>query len=716
MYAEVVLPLPLAKSFHYKVPASFRENVDIGSRILVPFGRRAMTGFVIKLRQKNPVPGMELKMITEVLDPYPVFSSRFLTFTQKLADYFYSSWGEVLQASLPPSFVVRSQTRYLVSDNAGVGDNKQKLSPAEARILELLRKEAYTEAYLRRFFKGLDISRLLRRLQKIGLVLQVQELQRDKPRQNMTKALAASQLEMDFSLDKESFQLTKILKAKIKEKAFVPYLLQLPAVMRKPVYLALVRECLSLGRRVLFLTPEISLTQEFMTSFEGKMGGRVALLHSRLSKAQRELQWRRIKGGEVDVVLGPRSALLSPLEDLGLIVVDEEQDDSYYQLESPAYETRWGARLRAQQDKALLVLGAAWPSVETEHRAKKRAHWLGKESRPGKKLTTILDDRTFPAVIGNKIINRIRRRLDEKEPVLVFCSRRGYAAVLACSRCTYTPRCRRCDVAMSYHKKEGHLVCHYCNATEAPAPSCPQCGNKIVNTRGPGIEVISDELRKNFPQHQVESFDRDEAGKRADQEAILTRFHTGKTGILVGTPLLAHRIDLPSVSMIVIFYPEVFLGLSDFQAGQKTFQSMNRMIRFLSAGRNSELIVQTAFPEHHSILNAAFGDYRAFYRQELQYRQVMNYPPFSCMAEVVFQDENLRTAARRSREFSSQVKKSQAAARIEILGPARAPLSKLRGKNRIQVIIKAKNKKELDAVLKEPLRSMPAKRSVTIFE
>jgi primosomal protein N' (replication factor Y) len=521
---------------------------------------------------------------------------------------------------------------------------------------------------------------------------------------------------MDFSLDKETDRLMEPLRSKLRAGIFSPHLLQLPAVQRRAVYQALLRECLSRGRRVLYLTPEISLSQDFLADIERKMGGRTALLHSRLSKAQRELQWRRIKGGEVDVVLGTRSALLSPLEEVGLIIVDEEQEEAFYQRENPAYDTRWGARLRAQQESALLVLGSAWPSVETYFRAKKRGSWLGLESRPVIRQTTILDDRTFQSVIGSKILNRVRRRLDNREAVVVFCNRRGYAAVLACSRCTYTPRCRRCDVAMSFHKKEGRLICHYCNATAIPSVSCPRCGSKIVATRGPGIEVISEELHRNFPEHRVESFDKDGAGKRSERDTILSRFQMGEVDILVGTPLLAHRADLIPVSMVVIFNPEVFLGISDFQAAQKTYQNMKRMIGFLRENRSSELIVQTSFPEHHSILQAALGEYRDFYRQELQYRQVMNYPPFSCMAEVVFQEENLRTAARRSREFISHLEKNEKSSSLEILGPALAPLSRLRGKNRVQVFIKAGSRKELDTVLRESWESSRGRRSLFIFE
>lgn len=718
MYAEVVLPLPLTQSFHYTVPPALAHDVRVGSRILVPFGRRTLTGYIIKLRQKKPSPGFEFKDIKEVLDPYPVFSSRFLTFTRKLSEYSYSSWGELLQASLPPSFDVHSQTRFLLVDSTGKLAEGHDLRREESEILKLLERDAYTEIYLRRSLKhaDVDVSRLLQRLLRLGLIVKVQEIERDLPRWMQAESPSATQLEMDFSLDPETARLVEPLRSKLRKRAFSSHLLQLPAAKRRAAYLSLLRECLSLGRRVLYLTPEILLSQDFLADIEGKMVGRAALLHSRLSKAQRELLWRRIKRREVDVVLGPRSALLSPLEGVGLVIVDEEQAESFYQRENPAYEARWGARLRAQQESAMLVLGSAWPSVETYFRSRKRGSWLGIESRAVSGQTSILDDRTFRSVIAAKILNRIRRRLTAREGIVVFCSRRGYAAMLACSRCPFTPRCRRCDVAMSFHKKEGRLVCHYCNATEIPSSSCPRCGSKIVATRGPGIEVISEELRRNFPEHRMESFDKDEAGKKSEQDAILSRFQNGETEILVGTPLLAHRVDLVPVSMVVIFNPEVFLGMSDFQAAQKTYQNMRRMMAFLQDTRSSELIVQTSFPEHHSILAAVFGDYRDFYRQELRYRQVMNYPPFSCMAEVVFQDESLRTAARRSREFISRLENVENSPSFEILGPARAPLSKLRGKNRVQVFVKAGNKKKLDAVLREAWESSRGRRSIFIYE
>ena len=440
---------------------------------------------------------------------------------------------------------------------------------------------------------------------------------------------------------------------------------------------------------------------------------RVAVLHSRLTPAQRTAAWQRIRSGQADVVLGPRSALFAPLEDLGLVIVDEEQDFSYVQRENPVYDARRGAMIRARQAGALLLYGSAWPSVSTRFRMRRQGRFYALQDRPQQGFVEILDDSRTDSIVSARIVQRIRRRLEIKEePVLVFCSRRGYASFLVCTRCRRVARCRSCDISLAYHKKSARLLCHYCGRSREDT-SCPECGGRLRGSHRPGIEVFAEHLQKQFPDRSVVSFDRDETGPTASQDRILAEFGGGRIDILLGTPYLAHRLQLPPAGLVVVFQPESTLGGSDFLAGERTAQNLRQIIRFVRARSDSELIIQTAFPRHHGIRPAAFGHYDDYYNQEIHYRKTLGYPPFSYLAEVVFQGENLRTLAGKTRSFAQGV--LDTGARVEVLGPALAPVSRLRGKNRVQMVLKSKRKSELDRALQEPLRASSARRSIRIF-
>jgi len=712
LYAEVILSLPLDQSFSYIVPESYKESAKIGSRVLVPLGQRMLTGFIVKLRKRRISPEFELKEIAEVLDEEPIFSPSFLSFTRKLCDYYYSSWGELLQASLPPSFILKSKTRVALSDKGRAALQDEDLSREERELLGFIRKRGYSALFLKRKFKVKNLSHLLSRLEKKGLILVQKEITKVRKKATSAASIGQTQLEIDFSLDAQSRKVADQITRKIEKKVFSPFFLYGPPEKREAVYSRLIKEILASGSRVLFLVPEIALTRTLMESFEKKLGEKVALLHSQLSDRRRELEWRKIKEGEADVVVGPRSALFSPVDRLGLIIVDEEDDDSYYQLESPSYDARKGAWLRAKHEGAALVYGSALPTVEAFYRARKGRYLFCLDSERRERKVEIVDDRLERGLISSKLKERISERLKKGEQILVFFSRRGYASYLFCSRCNYISRCIHCDIALTYHKREGRLVCHYCNYSLAIMNRCPECGSRMIRERGAGIEAVEEELKTIFPKGRIALLATDL--NRREQERILRNFWTRKIDILVGTQLLAHQVELPPVSMVAILFPETILTLSDYRASQKTFQTLSRMMKFLKSDNKAEVIIQTALPHHFSIRQAALGDYFSFFKEELKLRRLMNYPPFSLMAEILFQGENLRNVARKSREFSAKVKSYEGD--VEILGPALALVSKVRGINRVQVILKARRKKELDEVLRGSLKTIKLKKSVWVYE
>jgi len=714
LYAEVIVPLPLEKTFYYIVPDGFKEKIKIGSKVLVSFRYRLLTGFVVKLHWKNPADKYQLKEIKELLDDKPVFTSPFLLYTRKLAAYFYSSWGSLLQASIPPSLTVKSRKRVFFSDKAGEAINMASLSNDEKKILVLLQNKSYMESYLKRKLKVRNLGIYLQRLEKKGLIFRKEEDQRKKSNNKDKSGFPlVSQLEIDFSQDKKSIQVARKLTKNLGKQAFSRFLLYGSAEKREGVYFYLIKRCLALKKRILFLVPEIAFAEDLIQKVNKRFTENTAILHSRLTEKKRELAWKTIKDGEAEVVIGTRSAILSPVENVGLVIIDEEQDDSYYQKQNPAYDARIGAWFKAEQEGALLVFGSAFPSVGARFRAGEKGYLINLEkiSSPGQ--VEIVDDGKERRLVSDSLYKQIKLRLARKEQVLAFSGRRGYSAFLACSRCSYIPRCKHCDISLSYHKKRGELVCHYCNYSIKYMNVCPECGSKVVQKKGIGVEVIGEDFKKKFPEKRVAVFHTDEAGNRRRQEDILSRYKDGKIDILVGTLMLAHRLDLPPASMVVIFYPEITLALPDYKATQKTFLSISQMLRHLKKDKDSRAVIKTAMPDNFCIRMAACGDYPAFYEQEIQYRRIMDYPPFSCMAEIVFQDENLRVLAEKSRQFVARVKKS---GDIEVLGPALAPVARVRGRNRIQVILKAKGKEEIDSVLKSAFSKSRIKESVYIYE
>lgn len=713
LYAEVVLPLPLDQPFTYSVPPERAERLCVGMRVLVPFGERMLTGFVVGVRKRKQRGDLKLKAIGEILDESPIFSASLLSFTQKLSRSFFSPWGEILQAAVPPSFILRSRTSVSLMPKGREALDKGLLSEEEKDVAGWLKQKPHTLRFLQKKCRAKNLTALLARLEKKELVLVQKEIKRVRRKKKMEPAARPTQLEFDFSLSEQLRRACDAIVESMAGKAFSPFLLFGSLPRREAVYFDLIKKALSSGGRVLYLIPEISLTPPLHEKLEKRLGERVAVLHSKMTERSRELEWQKIKEKRAEVVVGPRSALFSPLENVRLIIVDEEQDESYSQQESSSFDVRAGAWLRAREEKTTLIFGSAAPTVEAFYRAKKGRYLidLGTETRKAK--ISLADSRKDAGIICRTLELKLKQKLEKKEPVLLFFNRRGYASYLMCTRCRFVPQCARCDLALSYHKREGKLVCHYCRYSIPLIETCPRCGSRLIGKRGLGVEAVAEELRKSFPQNRIEIFAADEPGRKEEKADLVRRFVKGEVDLLIGTQLLAHQADFPSVSFIAILHPEIMLNLADFRSGQKTFQSITRALSFLRDDEKAEALIQTEAPDHFSIREAARGDYRAFYDQEVKFRRLMGYPPFSCLAEVFFLGENLRKVAERSREFAERVKNS--GEDIKIFGPSRASVAKVRGLSRVQVSLKARKKGTLDRVLAEALKGINLKKSVFLF-
>lgn len=711
-YAEIALPLPLDRTFTYSVPPEFEERIRPGMRALVPFAGRTLTGFVVAVRQRRPAGGLELKNLQALPDDEPMFTAALLSFTRALGRAYLIPWGEVLQSAVPPSFVPQSRASLSLTEKGREALENSRLTDEEREIAACLSARPHSPKYLERKCRAGGLPSLLDRMRRQELIASRQELRLVKRRTKSDAVSRPRQLELDFSPDERTRTAAAAVSGALESRRYARFLVLGPAERRQVVYFDLIRRVLAGGGRVLLVIPEISLTPSLVENLEKGLGESAALLHSGLPEARREREWRRIRQGHAQVIVGSRLALFAPAEGLRLVICDEEQDDSYFQQEGLPYDVREAARLRAQEEGAVLVFGSSAPLVETFYRASKAGDLLelGEDALPAG--AAILAHDPGRGLISPGLGQAIGARLERREPVILFFNRRGYASSLICPQCGFLPRCSRCGLPLSYHKREGKFVCHYCRFSVAASAVCPACAGRLVVRKAVGVEAAAEELKKKFPGRRVEIFATDEAARKEERESLTRDFREGRVDVLIGTQFLAHQAGFPRAALVGILHPEFGLRLADFRSAQKTFQSIVRELRFLSSDGGASAVVQTSAPDHFSIREAVRGDYRAFYEQEVAFRRLMDYPPFSALAEVNFMGGQLRRVAAAAREFSARARDAGPA--VSLFGPSLAPAVRLRGLYRVQIVLKAAGRERLHRFLRDALKGVSLKKSVVI--
>lgn len=487
------------------------------------------------------------------------------------------------------------------------------------------------------------------------------------------------------------------------------------------IYLRLAARVASGGRRTLVMVPEIALTPALAAIFRGTFGEKVAILHSGLSDGERHDQWHRIRRGEVDVVVGTRSAVFAPLCPLGLVIVDEEHDGSYKQEESPRYNGRDVAVMRGKREGALVVLGSATPSVETFHNSLKgRYELLSLERRILDRTlasVSIVDMRSEIAENGPETIfsralkEAIDERLRKSEQVLVLLNRRGYATAVFCRQCGGTIDCPNCSVSLTIHGtgRSRRARCHYCNHSGPVPGACPQCAAPYLEQTGVGTERIEAEAARLFVGARLARLDRDVLRRRGAASSLLARFARREIDVLIGTQMIAKGHDFPAVTLVGVISADVGLGLPDFRAAERTFQLLTQVVGRAGRGeRPGEAVIQTIHPEHYSIRHACRQDYRSFFDEELSYRRALRYPPFVALANVLVRAPTLGAAMERASMLADAVRAAAPAGRdIRVIGPAPAPLSRLKGETRVHFFVKSPSRRELGMALRSALEAHP---------
>jgi primosomal protein N' (replication factor Y) len=502
---------------------------------------------------------------------------------------------------------------------------------------------------------------------------------------------------------------------------FLPMLLHgVTGSGKTAVYLSAMQAMLSRGRSAILLVPEIGLTPAMAADLHQIFGNEVAILHSALTDAERAEQWKRIRNGECHIVVGTRSAVFAPVADLALIVVDEEHDHSYKQEETPRYHARDVAVMRAKMSRAVVVLGSATPSLETYYNAQQGKYKLLElaeriERRPLPEVEIIdmraeFRDAEKGEVMSRKLVAEIGERLERNEQVMVLLNRRGYSAFVLCRECGETVQCKNCAIAMTYHKREHGLVCHYCGF-KRPAPrTCPKCGSDYVQYLGTGSEKLEHLLHGMFPQARIARLDRDTVRGRDELEHVLAALQAREIDLLVGTQMIAKGHDMPNVTLVGVVGSDAALGFADFRAAERTFQLLTQVAGRAGRGETpGRVVLQTFFPEHYAIQFAAAHDYRGFYEKEVRFRNWMHYPPFNTLSNVLVRSPKLDEAL----TWSGILGKWFAATRLEgvrVLGPAAAPIVRLKTEYRYHFLLKSASRERMNAALRAMIEHAAEKK------
>ena len=479
------------------------------------------------------------------------------------------------------------------------------------------------------------------------------------------------------------------------------------------VYLAALRAVLEAGRSAILLVPEIGLTPAVAADLHQTFGEEVAILHSALSNRERAEQWHRIRRGEARIVVGTRSAIFAPVADLALIIVDEEHDASYKQEEAPRYHARDIAVMRAKMSNAAVVLGSATPSLESYFNAKKEKYALVElpdrvERRPLPEVEIVdmrleFQETGQEQVISRKLVTEIQERLERKEQVMVLLNRRGYSPVVLCRSCGKTLECKNCAIALTHHKRERKMVCHYCGYT-APIPkSCVHCGSEYVYFLGTGSEKLEELLHGMFPQARIARLDRDTVRGHEDFERTLNALNDGELDLLVGTQMIAKGHDIHGVTLVGVVAADAALGLPDFRAAERTFQLLTQVAGRAGRGQSpGKVILQTYFQDHYAVQYAARHDFAGFYEKELRFRSWMHYPPFSALANVLVRSDKVDDALRWSGTLGKWFDSTRHEG-VRVLGPAAAPILKLKSDYRYHFVLKSPSREKLNTTLRAML-------------
>lgn len=693
-------------TLHYEIPESFSPDICVGKAVLVPLRKSMKVGFVVALHDESSV--KNLRPVSSVVDEPPLFDEKLVDLCKRIQDVCVCSFSEAMHAALPLGGNIRLQKKVVLRDaedirerlSRGNGDCRED----EKKVLTYLLKSAPPSlSYMGKALDMRNVSTVVQELEKKDLVHSSYHLV------FMVKAKRAMAPMPAVSLQREDiFVLTEeqqnaadsIVRALDDGKRKVFLLFGVTGSGKTEVYFRAMQHAKNAGKSCLFLVPEIALSAQLEARLRARFADGVAVLHSGLTHAQRIKEWRRIKEGQARLVVGARSAVFAPVKNLGLIVMDEEQEYSYKQEVTPRYHAKDLALMRAGGESAVLVLGSATPSVESYYEMMsgnfEKLYLSSRvEGLPMPDISVV--DMRQEWKKGNKsclseaLLQKIHAALAEKEQVLLFLNRRGYSSNITCRDCGYSYVCASCCVSLVFHLKENVLRCHYCDTTIIPSEKCPVCMGVNLVDKGTGTQRVETELKKKIPSARVLRMDMDTTKRRGSHHAMISAFEKREADVLIGTQMVAKGLDFPGVSLVGVINADTGIHFPDFRSTERTFHLLTQVSgRAGRKNKQGEVIIQTYNPEHFSIACVKTQNYSLFYDQELYARRMLGYPPFSTLVNVVVSSPAFPEAKNAAEKIKKWAAENMEGLR-EILGPAPCHLSKVRNQFRYHILMKLNN-------------------------
>ncbi|WP_161980864.1 primosomal protein N' [Streptococcus sp. S784/96/1] len=767
--AQVIVDMPLMqtdKPFSYDIPKHLRDVISVGSRVHVPFGNgnRLLQGFVVDFLDETDT---ALKSVAEVLDFEPVLNKEQIELADKMRHTVFSYKISLLKAMLP-SLLNSQYEKLLIPRETLSEDDRQVIfgsqfslsandldKTLENKVTRLARsgqiqvdylakdrKTIKTETFYNvnkrrlsevdlgnRAKKRLELQQYLLENSQDGKIAELNKcfsspvvkyfiehgfLETYKVEQNRSDDYFGRVEETDFlTLNAQQQNVVDSVTEKIGQES-KPFLLQgITGSGKTEVYLHIIDKVLKLGKTAIVLVPEISLTPQMTHRFISRFGNQVAIMHSGLSDGEKFDEWRKIKSGQAKVVVGARSAIFAPLENIGAIIIDEEHEATYKQESNPRYHARDVALLRAKYHEAVLVLGSATPTIESRARASKGVYEFLRLTQRANPLATIPTVQVvdFKDVIGQQeasnftpvLLDNIRDRLAKKEQVVLMLNRRGYSSFVMCRDCGYVDECPNCDISLTLHMDTRTMNCHYCGHQAAIPNVCPDCQSRKISYYGTGTQKAYDELEALLPDARIIRMDVDTTRQKGAHEKILETFGNGGADILLGTQMIAKGLDFPNVTLVGVLNADTSLNLPDFRAAERTFQLLTQVAgRAGRAEKAGEVVIQTYNPNHYAIQFAKNQDYEGFYNYEMDIRRQLSYPPYYYTVGLTLSHRDETLLVNKSYQVMEKLR-SYLSEKVKILGPTPKPIARTHNLYHYQIIIKYRFEDNLEAVLNDIL-------------
>lgn len=732
MYADIIVDISLGqldKTFQYLIPDSFADKVSVGSFVNVPFGNggRTLEGFVLSISDEPKIEASRIKPIISVEEDKVRAESELIRLAYFIKVHYGSTMNQALKTVLPVKKKIKPKENKIVALSADEEIARGELSKMRTNKRHSVAKERLLAALIEEgeipwdiLTQKLDIpTSAIRDLEKKCIIKIKSEKTYRNPVINSKKAEKPLLNEyQQKAVDRFSIDYAKGMRH--------TYLLYgVTGSGKTEVYMSMIEKALSLDKDVIVLIPEIALTYQTLMRFYGRFGNLVSVIHSRLSEGERFDQFERAKNGDIKIMVGPRSALFTPFQNLGLIIIDEEQETAYKSESVPKYHAREVAEFRCRLSDSSLVLGSATPSLEAFERAKEGKYLrLDLPERVEKRhlpKTHIVDMREElrhgnRTMISDALMAALTDRLNKNEQSMLFLNRRGLMGFISCRACGTVIKCPHCDVSLSLHT-DGKLHCHYCGYTTENVKSCPKCGSKYIGTMRAGTEKLEEFLKEKFPQAHILRMDADTTTGKEGHEKILSAFANREADILLGTQMIVKGHDFSGVTLMGIIAADMSLNASDYRSGERTFDLITQAAGRAGRGdTEGDVYIQTYQPENYAIVSAAAQDYERFFNEEAAYRKIMHYPPMSHLLLIQCMGKNIERLRQKTEFIYELIKKNDS--EINILKPVDAAISKINDVYRMAIYIKDDSYDRLinvkDAV-SSALINLPELKGITIF-